>query len=101
MNIWNSTGAKVRTANASVAGKEAHGLVLAVIANGANATVYFEGADTQVSGLTPGRVFLSAVTPGTATSTAPSGSGQVVQRVGFAVAATELNFQFQPPIVLA
>ncbi|MCB4803506.1 hypothetical protein QO001_000851 [Methylobacterium brachiatum] len=75
VNIWSSSGAKVRKADASVAGKEAHGFVLASVANGANATVYFEGADTQVSGLIPGPVFLSAATPGTATSTAPSGSG--------------------------
>jgi hypothetical protein len=101
VNIHNSTGAKARKADASVSGKEAHGFVKAAVANGANATVYFEGANDQVTGQTPGPVFLSATTPGAATSTAPSGSGQVVQRIGFAVATTEINFQSQPPIVLA
>ncbi len=101
VNVWNSTGAKVRKADASTAGKEAHGFVLAAVSNGANATVYFEGTDTQVTGLTPGVQYLSAATPGAATGTAPSGTGQVVQRVGFATAATALNFQSQPPIVLA
>lgn len=101
VNVWNSTGAKVRKADASTSGKEAHGFVLAAVANGANATVYFEGTDNQVTGLTPGVQYLSATTPGAATATAPSAAGQVVQRVGFATAATALNFQSQPPIVLA
>lgn len=101
VNIWNSAGAKVRKADASVSGKEAHGFVLAAVASGANATVFFEGANTQVTGQTPGPVFLSAATPGAATATAPTGSGQVVQRIGFAVGTTEVNFQSQPPIVLA
>ncbi|MDH2313164.1 hypothetical protein [Methylobacterium brachiatum] len=101
VNIWNSSGAKVRKADASVAGKEAHGFVLAAAASGAAATVYFEGANTQVSGQTPGPVFLSATTPGAATSAAPGGSGNAVQRVGFAVGATEINCQIQTPIILA
>ena len=101
VNVWNSTGAKVRKADASVAGKEAHGFVLAAVSSGASATVFFEGTNAQVTGLTPGAQFLSAATPGLATATAPTGAGNVVQRVGFATAATALNFQSQPPIVLA
>lgn len=101
VNIWNSTGAKVRKADASVSGKEAHGFVLAAVSSSATATVYFEGTNTQVTSLTPGGLFLSATTPGLATSTAPSASGNVVQRVGFATSATALNFQSQPPVVLA
>lgn len=100
VNIWNSTGAKARKADATTAGKEAHGFVLAAAGSGAAATVYFEGTNTSVTGLTPGVAFL-ATTAGTATGTAPSGSGNVVQRVGFATSATSLNFQSQPPVVLA
>jgi len=101
VNIWNSTGAKVRKADASVAGKEAHGYVIAAVSSSATATCYFEGSNGQVTGLTPGVQYLSAATPGAATGTAPSGSGNVVQRVGFATAATSLNFQSEVPIVLA
>lgn len=101
VNIWNSTGAKARKADASVSGKEAHGFVIAAVSSSATATVYFEGTNGQVTGLTPGVQFLSAATPGQATGTAPSGSGNVVQRVGFATAATSLNFQSEVPIVLA
>ena len=99
VNVWNSTGAKVRKADATVSGKEAHGFVLSAYGSGAPASVLFEGSNTGVTGQTPGPVFLST-TAGIATSTAPSGSGNVVQRIGFAVSATAINFQSQPPIVL-
>ncbi len=100
VNIWDSTGAKCRKADAAVAGKEAHGFVLVGVGSGASATVFFEGSNTAMAGLTPGVQFLST-TAGTATATAPSGSGNVVQRVGFAVSATTMNFQSGVPIVLA
>lgn len=100
VNIHNSTGAKVRKADASVAGKEAHGFVLAAFGSAASATVYFEGTNTQITGATPGPLFLST-TPGLTTSTAPSAAGNVVQRVGFATGTTAMNFQSQPPVTLA
>lgn len=101
VNIWNNTGtAAVRKADATTAGKEAHGFVLAVFTHPTTATVYFEGTNTAVTGRTPGKQFL-ATTAGTTTTTAPSGSGNVVQIVGFATSATAINFQSTPPIVLA
>lgn len=101
VNIWSSAGAfRVRKADASTSGKEAHGFVLSAVSNGANATVYFESTNTQVTSQTPGVVYLST-TPGLGTATAPSSAGNVVQRIGFAVSATAVNFQSQPPIVLA
>ena len=39
VNIWNSTGAKVRKADATTAGKEAHGFVLSAVTSPAAATV--------------------------------------------------------------
>lgn len=100
VNIWNSTGAKVRKADGTVAGKEAHGFVLAAVTSGANATVYFEGTNTQVSGQTAGPVFLQT-TAGTAGATAPSAAGNVVQRLGIAISATAINFESGVPVVLA
>jgi hypothetical protein len=100
INIHNSTGAKARKADATTSGKEAHGFVLAAVANAGNATVYFEGSNTAVTGQTPGVVFL-ATTAGAGTATAPSAAGNVVQRIGYATSATSVNFQSQPPIVLA
>ncbi len=100
VNIWNSTGAKVRKADATSVGKEAHGFVLAAFTHPTTATVYFEGNNSSVSGLTPGKQFLTT-TSGTASTTAPSGSGNVVQGVGYATSATNLNFQSGLPVVLA
>jgi hypothetical protein len=100
VNVWNSSGAKVRKADATVAGKEAMGFVLASVGSGSPATVYFEGTNTAVSGQTAGNVFLST-TPGQGTSTPPSGSGNVVQPIGFAVSATAVNFNASRPVTLA
>lgn len=100
VNVWSSSGAKVRKADPATAGKEAHGFVLTAFASGASATVYFEGTNTSVTGLTPGPQYLGA-TAGKATNAAPTGAGKVVQRVGFATSATTLNFNAGEPIVLA
>jgi hypothetical protein len=100
VNVYNSSGAKCRKADASTAGKEAHGFVKQSYTNGQTVVIYFEGNNDQVTGLTPGKQYLST-TPGLATNTAPSASGNVVQRVGFASAADNLNFQSQNPITLS
>ena len=102
VNVWTDTGtAKARKADATVAGKEANGFVLAAVTLGQNATVYFDGTNTQLSGLTPGAVYYLSTTAGGVTTTPPSGSGNVVQRVGRAVSATELTFEPGEPITLA
>lgn len=100
VNVWNNSGAKVRKADATTAGKEAHGFVLAAVTSGNPATVYFEGTNTQVSGQTPGPVFLQT-TAGVGGPTVPSASGNVVQQVGVAVSATAVNFERNMPVVLA
>lgn len=101
VNVYNSAGsARARKADATTAGKAADGFVLAAVASGANATVYFEGTNNQVSGQTPGDVFLQT-TPGAGGATVPSTTGNVVQRVGTAVSATAVNFERAAPITLA
>lgn len=100
VNIWNSSGAKARKADATVAGKEAHGFVLTAAASGAQATVYFEGTNTAVTVQTPGNAFLST-TAGRSAASAPTGSGNVVQCIGFATSPTTINFQARSPVVLA
>lgn len=100
VNIHNSTGAKARKADATTAGKEAHGFVLGAVTSGNPATVYFEGTNTGITGATPGVVYLHT-TAGGFTSTAPSSTGNAVQRVGIAVSATAINFEPHPPVILA
>lgn len=101
VNIWNDGGTpKVRKADATSSGKEAHGFVIAAVTSGANATVYFEGNNEQVTGLTAGKLYLSS-TAGGVSNTAPSSTGNVVQVVGFATAAASMNFNAGPAVVLA
>lgn len=102
VNVWSSAGAfRVRKADGSTTGKEAHGFVLAAVTSGNNATVYFDGQNTQVSGATPGTQFLSASLAGSFSVTAPSTAGQTVQRIGVSVSATAINFVPNIPITLA
>lgn len=101
VNVWNNAGAfRVRLADATTAGKSADGFVLSAVASGANATVYFEGANTAVTGQLPGVVFLST-TPGDATSVAPQASGNNRQQIGIAVSATTINFSRGEPLIKA
>lgn len=103
VNIWLDGGiAKVRKADASTSGKEANGFVIAPFNALQLATVYFEGKNDVLSGLTIGsNLYLSAITAGTATATPPSGSGNVVQRIGKAIAATSMSFEPAQSIKLA
>ena len=100
VNVWNDSGAKVRKADATTAGKEAHGFVLSAVTSGNPATVYFEGTNTQVTGQTPGLVYLQT-TAGTGGATIPSASGNVVQSIGVAVSATAVNFERGAPVTRA
>ena len=101
VNVWNDAGTtKVRLASALVKGKDASGWVGQAVAFGATATVNFGAVNPAASSLTPGPLWLST-TPGKAQSAAPSGAGQVVQRVGFAFSSTEFMFQPQIPITLS
>lgn len=101
VNVWSDAGtAKVRKADATVAGKDAHGFVLAAVANGATATVYFEGTNTQVTGQVAGNVYLQT-TAGKSGATVPSTAGNVVQQVGIATGTTSVNFERGAPITLA
>lgn len=102
VNLWNSTGLKARKADATVAGKEAVGFVLAAVLNGASATVYLSSQqNSQVSGKTVGARQWLSTTPGLATETAPSASGNIVQQLGFATAAANVLFNPQQPITVA
>lgn len=100
VNVWNDSGAKVRKADATTIGKEVHGFVLSSHAAGTLATVQFDGFNTAVTGQSVGTVFLSPVA-GQGTSVAPNAIGNIVQRLGFAISATSVNFNPQQPIILA
>lgn len=99
VNVWDDAGTfKVRKADAPT-NKPADGFVLASFASDVQATIYFEGMNDQVAGLTAGRVFLGAA--GAVTNTPPVTSGHIVQPLGVAVGATSLNFEAGAHILLA
>lgn len=103
VNIWDDAGTpRARKADATTTGKEAVGFVLAAVTSGNDATVYFAGEITGLTGLTGGaRYFLSAATPGAVTATAPAATGNAAQFVGVARSATEMTFRPSQPVVRA
>jgi hypothetical protein len=102
VNIFNDSGTvKVRKADATTAGKEANGFVLGAFTLGQSAMVYLDGTNTQLTGMALGAGMYLSTTPGGVTDTPPSGSGNVVQRVGRSMSATELTFEPGEPVTLA
>jgi hypothetical protein len=103
VNIHDVTGAaRVRKASAADATKPAHGFVLNSVTSGANATVFFEGTNTALTGLTIGAEYiLSPTTPGVAVvATTALSAGQVYQRVGAAVSTTSMTTEINQPITI-
>lgn len=102
--IDSADSGKVKKADANSIAKKAVGYVLTSISNGATGTVYFEGTNSGLSGLTIGvDYFLSATAGGVveaATATAGS-AGDIVQYLGTAITTSAIPFKFSPPIVLA
>lgn len=102
VNLWDDTGTvKARKANATDNTKPAHGFVKAGFSSAANATVYFEGENDSLTGLTVGTKYFLSATGGAATATAPSTTGNVVQYLGMAHATTKIRFEPERSIEIA
>jgi len=102
VNIWNDAGtAKVRKASASNESTKASGFVLSAHIALALATVYLEGTNNALSGLTPGTTYFLGETSGSIVSTAVTTPGAIVQQVGRSHSANKLSFEASQPIVLA
>lgn len=104
VNVYNNTGTpNVRKADATVAGKECNGFVLANVNNAANATVYFDGINTQCTSLTAGlRYFLNTTAGGEIVqASAPSALNNIQQELGEAISTTAIVFQPKEPITIA
>lgn len=100
VNLFDDSGTlKARKADASAAfTKSVHGFVKANVTSAQNATVYFEGTISGLTGLTIGAKYFLSATAGTLTTTAPTTAGHIMQYVGVAVSATELSFEAGEPI---
>lgn len=98
VNIWDDSGTpKARKADATAASgaKAADGFVLAAVTSGNPATVYLEGINDQLSGLTGGTGYYSSnATAGAAmASPGPTTTGHLSQYIGKALSATEISFE--------
>ena len=92
VNVFDDAGVeKIRLADSTVAGREAHAFVRTAIAANATGTIYFEGANDALTGLTIGsRYYLTSA--GGVTTTVPSAPTDVFsQLVGVAISATAIN----------
>lgn len=89
VNLFDDTGTmKARKADCSN-GRVSHGFVLAGATSGNNATVYRNGVNSQLSGLTAGsKYYLS--TAGSVTDTPTTTTAQYVQPLGVAGSATSI-----------
>lgn len=103
VNLYDNAGTiNVRKADATNNTKPADGFVLSGVTSPANATVYLISAkNTAVSALTVGVDYYLATTAGGVTATAPSASGNIIQRLGKSKSATELIFENQDYYELA
>lgn len=102
VNIWDDAGTpKARLADNSNS-REAHGFLKDAVTSGNNATVYFEGTNDDLSGLTSGaRQFLDTAGGVTATPPTFAGGAQISQLVGVAVSPTEIDTDIDDYVVLA
>lgn len=101
VNLWNDTTLKCRKADATTNGKRANGFVLAAVDSGATASVYRQGENNQLTGMTIGAKQFLHTTAGGRTETAPSGSGNYVQNLGIAISATTVFFEERDGFTLA
>ncbi len=102
VNIYDNAGTpSVRKANATDTTKPAHGFVKAAVTNGSNATVYLDGENNSLTGLTAGSRYYLGTTGGQATATAPSATGNNLQFVGYATSTTTIQFVQDAGIELA
>lgn len=101
VNVFSDGGVmKVRLADASSAVAPANGFVLSAFTTGQTALVYWGGLNSAITGATAGPNYLST-TPGKITTVAPSASGNIVQRIGWAITATNMFFTPREHILLA
>lgn len=100
VNIFDNAG----VANAQLAdrtnGRQADGFVLEAVTTGSSATVFFEGVNTALTGLTIGIPYFLG-TAGDVEAAPTTVSGEILQCLGQSCGATELTFEPGQPIVRA
>jgi len=93
--------AKASALNGSIENAHVVGFTDAAASAGNEVKVLVAGMKAM-SGIDPGDLyFLSTSTPGAITTTAPTGSGQAVTRVGEGATTTSFSIYVEPPVKLA
>ena len=102
VNIFDDGGTpSVRLAD-STNGRDAHGFVTEVVTAPANATIFFEGSNANLSGLTAGdRQYLDAAGAPTNVPPSTAGGDTISQFLGIAVNATTINTDIDDCVLLA
>jgi hypothetical protein len=96
VNLWLNGGIlSVRKADATTNAKPCNGYAVAGITSAASGTIYLGGQNSGVTGRTIGAMQYLSTTPGASVETAPSGSGNLVQQLGPALAATQVRMNIQ------
>ncbi len=91
VNLTNNSGVLTAQLADCSTGLPAQGFATAAISASTTGTVQLSGLNASVTGLTPAApLYLS--TAGGVSATAPTTSGYIVQAVGVAVSATEMEF---------
>jgi hypothetical protein len=98
VNTYNNAGVlNMRKADATN-GRRVDGFVKVAVAAAASGVMYLEGNNDALAALTPGaEYFLSATQPGKVTIVVAATTGHILQYVGTAMSATELNFEPDRP----
>ena len=92
---------KASAANGSLENAHVIGLADATTSATGTCKVITTGVKTMTSTVDPGDIYyLSPSTAGAITTSAASGSGQSVTRLGEAATATDFSVQIEPPILL-
>lgn len=99
--VYISVTSTVLKADATTIAKQAVGYVLSAVANGANATVFFDETNSALSGLTPGAHYFLSTTAGQVTLTPTITAGQICQKVGTAITATSMHVMIEEPTIRA
>ncbi len=97
--LYSSSGAKVRKANATDLTKPCNCLVLDTVLSGASVKIYMPGQAVPWASLTPGATYYLDTTAGGITTTCPSTAGNGAQIVGQANAAGDHLFFNPQPLV--
>lgn len=97
--VYINGSGQMALADATAEGKEAVGFTKASTANGVVGAFFTSGTLTGQTGLTPGNAYFMTTTPGVP-GAAPSTTGNVVQRIGTALSATDISFALSTPITL-